>query len=277
MTAILLTRDDVLALRAQAEAGHWDNVAGVRLLREVERVIRPVLRATARRYRVPVEELTSTTMRAGWQALRRYDPAKSPDPWGWVAATARRAAGDAAVMASTGQPARGRARLAAAVDASRRRLAGELGREPCDGEVVAALRPELRAAATGIAADGDLAAFTGVAAPLLTYDEATLDRPVPSPRRAASTRCAWRTRLAEQIGVELGLPIHGVEGVLELAADLAGDLIPAYGAEVAVPRIVEELTCARLDVLLTHEYARRVVEALLLAAHAASRPNAIAA
>lgn len=276
MTATLLTRDDILTLRAQAEAGHWDNAAGVCLLREVERVIRPVLCATARRHRVPVEDLTSMTLRAGWLALRRYDPVKSPDPWGWVAATARRAAGDAAVIASTGHAVRGRARLAAGLAATRRRLVAELGREPESGDLVAALPPTLRTSAAKIAADGDLAAFVDVAAPLLTYDETILDRPAPSESVQAPRR-PWFAELAARLGRELGLPARAVEAVLELAADLAGDHIPAYGVADAVPHIVDELTHAALGVPLTDAAARRCVDALLAAADASARPQAIAA
>ena len=277
MTATLLTRDDILTLRAQAEVGHWDNAAGVRLLREVEQVIQPVLCSVARRHRVPIEDLTSTTLRACWLALRRYDPVKSPDPWGWVAATARRAAGDAAVIASTGHAVRGRARLAAGVAATRRRLAAELGRAPAGGEVIAALPRGLQTSAAKIAADGDLAAFIGVGAPLLTYDETILDRPAPSGCASRATRCRWFAELAARLGLELGLPGRYVEVVLELAADLAGDLIPAVGVAAAAPRIADELSQAAIAAQLSDAAARRCVEALLSAADASVRPQDVAA
>lgn len=268
MPATLLTRDDVLELRQRAETGHWDNVAGVRLLREAERVIRPVLRATAGRHRVPVEELAGMTMRAAWQALRRYDPAKSPDPWGWVAAAARRAAGDAAVIASTGHTARGRARLAVAVEGTHRRLTGELGRPPDDDELLAALKPDQQVLAARIAADGNLVAFTGVAAPMLTYDESILDLPAPSQPVVPLGLCPRLSALAKWLAADIGAERSHVESMIELAADLAGDLIPVVGVPDAVPRIVDELTQSPLGVPLTRETARRIVDALLAHAQA---------
>jgi hypothetical protein len=254
---------EVVALLAEADQRGWDHRAGVILLRRAEDVARPVVRNVARRHRVAEEGLRTASLLAAWQALRRYDPARSPDPWGWVARAVQRAAVDAALMARTGQPARNRARLAAAIAAAMHRLTDELGRPPAPDELLAGITSSARAMIQQSDVALDPRGFVEASAPLLTYDDAVLDRPADvcanSPRDSGP-----RLRMAaEVVAAETQLPHEHAAAIVELAADLIADLLPSMTTCAACARAAAELAHAPEPVGLSARQARLVVDTLL--------------
>lgn len=255
--------DEVEALLVDVRQHGWDGVAGASLLREAERVVEPIVQNVARKHRISTEAIMTSALVVAWQALARYDAAKSPDPWGWIAFAARRAAVDAAIMTGTAYSARNRARAAAALNAARLRLVEELGREPSARELIDALTPWARQLAEHCGATKDPLTFIRIAAPMLTFDDAVLDRAVGVMVEAATRPCPRLAAVASLVAAETGLDADRLVAAAELAADLAADLIPTDGPAVVHRRVVDQLLQAPAPLRLPRAVARRLVDELL--------------
>lgn len=276
----VLSRSEVAVLVAEAETYGWDRSrAGVVLLRAAESMVGPIVGNVARRHRVPPEEISTATLLAAWRALRGYDSSRSPDPWGWVARVAQRAAVDAAVVHGTGHTGRNRARLAAAITAVRRRLAVELGREPTASEITASLTPAARALANRSGVSEDPVAFTAVSAPVLTDvgvdagAASSVDLPGTQPSRPCPGLAVVVDGLVERAGLDAGT----AEGAVHLAADLVADFFPQLGVAATRRRVVGELTRAEFPTRLTAAQAQRIVDELFTTAYRTRRRPAVAA
>lgn len=264
-----------MALLDRVRREGWDGVAGLTLLREAERVIRPLVRNVARRHGVAAEELSNAALTAAWAALRRYDARQSPDPRGWLALVARRAAVDEALMARTGHAARNRARLAAAVAAARQALSDELGRSPAPVEVRARLSRSMRAEADRCEAAAHLDAFIGIAA----AEPVDLDADAVAglTPRGTDRGCPRLGAVARAIAEEQRIQPARAQGAAELAADLAADLIPTLGVDETRRLVAAELARSPLSVRLPRPAGQRLFDAIMTAlGDGAGRPPSAA-
>lgn len=253
---------DVLMLLGRVRRVGWNGPDGTALLREAERVARPLARNVARRHRLPLDAISNAALTAAWVALDRYDPAKSPDPRGWLALVARRAAVDEALLLSSGYGARNRARLAAAIIAATGRLTDELGREPVAVEVRGRLSRAMRQEADRCGASADLATFLDVGRPELTGLSGVDEPEGPCPTRPVRA-CPRLAAAARAVAARCSIAADRLDAAANLAADLAADLIPRLGILAARRRVIDELAHSPAPIRLPRPVGEQLFDELL--------------